>query len=146
MKGEIFMVELKKRYNNTLIRIEVGTIYFKDPSVPLEEKERTKPAFIKLIKLSRSLLISIGEYTKEEELRGFVLEGYAREDFAKKRYNKILEKQISFQEYLDNQDVPASTREKHIPIFIEVCDKLSKLLREIKNYNHIQAVNGFEVI
>ena len=65
----------------------------------------------------------------------------------KAKYNKVLLNYYRAADYMDNQEVPVKTREKHIPRFKAIIDELNRLLKIFReggiNYSDTEALNGF---
>jgi len=66
----------------------------------------------------------------------------------KSQYNKILQAHFKATEYLDNNNITLSEREKHLPRYKEIKSKLSALLDEITRqgvfYTQNEALYGFK--
>lgn len=53
----------------------------------------------------------------------------------KKQYNQLLHRHNEGKLYIDNTNIPLADREKQIPLFIQICEKLNDILIELKKYN-----------
>ena len=65
-------------------------------------------------------------------------------------YNRVLKRMQEAQRYIDNPDVPAAEREKHLPAFkIEIVDVLEAYLKLLESWDievsPEEIVNGFNV-
>lgn len=61
----------------------------------------------------------------------------------KQRYNELLSRFKNAEEYLDNAGIELSEREKHIPLALEVINKMNILLHQIKKYTEHEVLHGF---
>lgn len=61
----------------------------------------------------------------------------------KKQYNELLSRYNNAEEYLDNPGIELNERERHIPLALEVINKMNILLQQIKNYTEHEVLHGF---
>jgi hypothetical protein len=65
------------------------------------------------------------------------------------QYNKLITIHNKAAEYLDNNNIPLSQREKKIPEYKKIVDKLNELITEFDKhgikYSSNEILNGFKV-
>lgn len=68
----------------------------------------------------------------------------------KKQYNQLLHRHDEGKLYLDNTKILFENREKHIPLFREICEKMNDILTTFEKqgvpYTEKDALYGFEEV
>jgi hypothetical protein len=68
----------------------------------------------------------------------------------KQKYNYLVGRYQKAEAYLEDTSIPQTTREKHIPDYREIANKMSEMLDEFKKigfeYTHDQIINGFQEV
>lgn len=68
----------------------------------------------------------------------------------KKQYNQLLHRHDEGKLYLDNPKIPFADREKQIPLFRQVCEKMNDILtsfeRQSVPFTEKDALYGFEEV